>query len=187
MKRLLCIAWLALLCGACGGDDEGTVDGGAADGGATADSGTAPTASVQINPSTGQIITGTGQFTVSGGAVSFTLNLTQAPPGEHGIHIHDVGDCGMDGMAAGDHWNPEGGDHGMPGADPSHYGDMGNLTVATDGTATLQISKPEWKIGDGSTGDVVGHAVIVHAMADDFGQPLGNAGARIGCGVIASP
>jgi superoxide dismutase, Cu-Zn family len=26
--------------------------------------------------------------------------------------------------------------------------------------------------------------VIVHAKPDDFGQPVGNAGARIGCGVI---
>jgi Cu-Zn family superoxide dismutase len=31
---------------------------------------------------------------------------------------------------------------------------------------------------------VVGHAVIVHGDPDDFGQPLGNAGARIGCGII---
>ena len=184
MKAILCIAWLGLVCGACGGDDDD--DSGSVDGG-TADSGAAGTASVNIAPTTDQTITGTGQFTQSAGVVSFSLNLQSAPPGEHGIHIHQTGDCGMDGMNAGDHWNPEGSDHGMPGGAASHYGDMGNLTVAADGTATLQISRPEWKIGDGSTGDVVGKALIVHAMADDFGQPLGNAGARIGCGVIASP
>ena len=33
--------------------------------------------------------------------------------------------------------------------------------------------------------DVVGKGIIVHADADDFtSQPSGNAGARIGCGVI---
>lgn len=183
MKRLLCIAWLGLLCGACGGDDD---DGGAVDGG-TADAGATGTASVTIAPSTGQMITGNGQFTQSAGTVSFSMTLASAPAGEHGVHIHQTGDCGMDGMNAGDHWNPESSDHGMPGSGVSHYGDMGNLTVAADGTATLQISRPEWKIGDGSTMDVVGHAVIVHEVADDFGQPLGNAGARIGCGIIAAP
>lgn len=181
MKRTLCMALLALSVGACGGDDEGSADAGPADAAA------ATTASVQIQPSTGQTITGSGDFTVSAGAVSFTMTLASAPAGVHGAHIHAVGDCGMDGMNAGDHWNPEASDHGMPGAEPSHFGDMGNMTVAADGTGTLTISKPEWKIGDGSTSDVVGKAVIVHAGADDFGQPLGNAGARIGCGVVASP
>jgi Cu-Zn family superoxide dismutase len=30
----------------------------------------------------------------------------------------------------------------------------------------------------------VGRAIIVHAKKDDGGQPTGNAGGRIGCGVI---
>ena len=33
--------------------------------------------------------------------------------------------------------------------------------------------------------DIVGKGIIVHAEADDFtSHPSGNAGARIGCGVI---
>jgi len=32
---------------------------------------------------------------------------------------------------------------------------------------------------------IIGHAVIVHAKADDLkSQPSGNAGARVACGVI---
>jgi Cu-Zn family superoxide dismutase len=176
--RLLTIASLALVLAACGGDDE-SVDAGPADAAASA------SATVQIAPSTGQTVTGTGTFTVAAGAVSVTVTVANATPGLHGVHIHATGDCGNDGMNAGDHWNPETMDHGMPGMTPSHLGDMGNMTVAADGTATLTISKPQWTIGDGSTGDVVGKALIVHETDDDFGQPLGNAGARIGCGVIA--
>ncbi|MBI3323135.1 MAG: superoxide dismutase family protein, partial [Candidatus Omnitrophica bacterium] len=29
-----------------------------------------------------------------------------------------------------------------------------------------------------------GRSLILHEKVDDFGQPLGNAGGRIGCGVI---
>ncbi|MBI3291414.1 MAG: superoxide dismutase family protein, partial [Elusimicrobia bacterium] len=36
----------------------------------------------------------------------------------------------------------------------------------------------------GSKYAVGGRAVIVHEKADDFGQPVGNAGGRIGCGLI---
>ena len=31
---------------------------------------------------------------------------------------------------------------------------------------------------------IIGRGVIVHAKMDDGGQPVGNAGARIACGVI---
>ena len=174
--RLLSIA-LVLALAACGGDDE-SVDAGPADAAAAA------SANVTIAPSTGQTITGNATFTVAAGAVSVTLTVASATAGLHGVHIHATGDCGNDGMNAGDHWNPDAMDHGMPGMSPSHLGDMGNMTVAADGTGTLTISKPLWKIGDGSTGDVVGKALIVHEVDDDFGQPLGNAGARVGCGVI---
>src|SRR6266550_2381029 len=36
----------------------------------------------------------------------------------------------------------------------------------------------------GQKNPIVGHALIVHANPDDGSQPTGNAGARIGCGII---
>jgi Cu-Zn family superoxide dismutase len=72
----------------------------------------------------------------------------------------------------------------MPGVN-SHLGDLGNLTVQADGTGTLTLTKAEWSIADGAMGDVIGKAVVIHAMVDDFTtQPTGNSGGRIGCGVI---
>ena len=36
----------------------------------------------------------------------------------------------------------------------------------------------------GMKNPIIGRGVIVHAKVDDGGQPVGNAGARIACGVI---
>src|SRR2546426_7649382 len=36
----------------------------------------------------------------------------------------------------------------------------------------------------GTKNPIIGRGVIVHAKVDDGGQPVGNAGARIACGVI---
>lgn len=75
MKQTFCITLLALSVGACGGDDDGGADAGPAD--------AAPitTASVQIQPSTGQTITGTGQFVrIPGGAAFSMMTLSEALP-----------------------------------------------------------------------------------------------------------
>jgi Cu-Zn family superoxide dismutase len=166
MKSSIRIALLCLACGACSSDD-GT------------------TASAEIAPTTGQTVNGSVSFTaVDAGGATISVSVAEAPEGMHGFHLHETGDCGMDGMSAGDHWNPEGNDHGMPGDTDSHLGDLGNMTVDADGAGELTASNASWTIGDGATTDVVGHAVIVHGDPDDFGQPLGNAGARIGCGII---
>jgi Cu-Zn family superoxide dismutase len=104
----------------------------------------------------------------------------------HGVHIHETGDCSApDAMSAGGHWNPMMAHmHGMPSA-TSHIGDLGNMTVAADGTGTLTVTKPAWAIGGAPEVNPVGKAIVVPAMVDDFTtQPTGNAGGRIGCGVI---
>ena len=116
------------------------------------------------------------------GTVSAEVAVEGAPPGSHGVHIHEVGDCGNAGMNAGDHWNPEDSPHGVPGS--GHLGDLGNIEVGEDGVGTLELSSPAWSVGDGGETDLMGLALIVHAGVDDFGQPTGNAGERIGCGVI---
>lgn len=129
---------------------------------------------------------GTLRIAKEGGTTKLTLKVTGAPPGTRGAHIHATGDCSAaDATSAGGHWNPAMAAHGKPGVAPSHLGDLGNFTVAEDGTGTLELSNPAWTIGDGAASDVVGKAIIVHGGIDDFTtQPTGNAGGRIGCGVI---
>ena len=39
-------------------------------------------------------------------------------------------------------------------------------------------------LGDGSARDIVGRAIVIHEGPDSWGQPTGDAGARLGCGII---
>ena len=143
-------------------------------------------ADAQIVPTTGQTATGEADLEPdpATGSITATIEIEDAPPGLHGVHIHEFGNCGHDAMDAGGHWNPGGYEHGIPGDSPSHLGDLGNMTVADDGTGSLIYSNPGWTLEDGSETDVIGKAIVFHELVDDFGQPTGNAGARIACGVI---
>ena len=90
-----------------------------------------------------------------------------------------------DGTSAGGHWNPTNVAHGAWGEGEFHLGDIGNMTVAENGTGRIALTTDLWEMGTGSDVDIVGRSVIVHADPDDFtSQPTGNAGGRIGCGVI---
>jgi Cu-Zn family superoxide dismutase len=131
---------------------------------------------------------GTAAFSAVDGKTTVVVSLTNTPSGTHGVHIHETGDCSAaDGTSAGGHWNPGGHEHGEWGGTEHHLGDIGNVVVDATGAGTLSLSTEMWTIGDGSATDIVGKAVIVHANADDYTPPAGNAGARIGCGVIAMP
>lgn len=139
-----------------------------------------------INPTSGSTVTGMAVFTLTGETVMLSIEIQNTSPGVHGVHIHENGDCSSpDGKSAGGHWNPTEVAHGKWGEGEFHLGDIGNITVGDDGTGTIELSTELWEIGTGSIRDVVGKGIIVHADADDFvSQPSGNAGARIGCGVI---
>ncbi len=115
-----------------------------------------------------------------------TINVAGVPPGSHGIHIHEYGDCGNGGKAAGGHFNPDGVQHGLfpsDGVSKAHPGDMGNIEVGEDGSGTLTVLLPRVALSSGPY-SVGGRAIILHEQPDDFGQPTGNAGSRIGCGTI---
>lgn len=140
----------------------------------------------RIEPKSGSSVTGTATFSAVGGQVTLTLEVQNAPPGEHAFHIHQVGDCSApDGNSAGGHWNPDDVAHGRWGESPFHLGDVGNLTVGQDGYGSMTLTTDKWSIDTGAPNDILGKSVILHAKADDFStQPTGAAGGRIGCGVI---
>jgi Cu-Zn family superoxide dismutase len=108
------------------------------------------------------------------------------PNAKHAIHIHEKGDLSApDLSSAGGHYNPEKHQHGGPTTSKAiHAGDLGNLQADDKGVARMDLTVDNITLG-GEKNDVIGKAVIIHAKEDDFkSQPTGNAGGRIGGGVI---
>ena len=123
-------------------------------------------------------------FTQVDGGVEIAAELTGLKPGKHGFHIHEFGDCSkMDGTCAGGHFNPDGKPHGGPDSAERHVGDFGNIEAGADGKATYK--RVDKLITLSGAHSIIGRAIIVHEKEDDLKtQPSGDAGARIGCGVI---
>jgi len=130
-------------------------------------------------------VEGTVRFTQLEHGVRIDAELTGLAPGTHGFHVHEFGDCSAaDGSSAGGHFNPDQKAHGGPAMDASHAGDYGNLTADATGRATLSLVSHRIAL-DRSPAGVLGRSVVVHEKTDDLtSQPAGNAGPRIGCGVI---
>jgi Cu-Zn family superoxide dismutase len=138
-----------------------------------------------LHPTAGQQCHGVVRFTQDGDSVKVVAELEGLNPNQkHAFHIHQFGDCSSpDGMSAGGHYNPEGHQHGLPSTESRHAGDLGNVEADGQGKAHYEITVNNISIS-GSKNPIIGRGVIVHAKPDDGGQPVGNAGARIGCGVI---
>ena len=146
-----------------------------------------PSATAVVRPASGSQAHGTVKFTQVGTRVRVEAEIVALSAGLHGFHIHEKGDCtAPDATSAGAHFNPAAAKHGAPDSTGHHAGDLGNLSANEYGKATLSLMLDGISVGKGADG-VIGRGVIVHADADDLKtDPTGNAGGRIGCGVIES-
>lgn len=135
-------------------------------------------------------VSGTARFIPAGNG-KVKLNLVVMVPAKANqsvaVHLHETGSCADQAKAAGPHWNPTGEAHGRWGQGAFHSGDIGNVKLDGSGRGMLELETDRWSIGGDAQKDILNKAVIVHSGMDDYtSQPAGNAGNRIGCGIIAA-
>ena len=138
-----------------------------------------------IQPSNGYNARGNVLFEQDGAEVIIKVNISGLNSNSyHGFHIHEFGDIrSQDGKSAGGHYNPDGFPHALPPEKKRHAGSFGNLISDSNGNVDTTFTDDTFSIS-GQFNPALGRSVVVHAKRDDGGQPTGNAGARIGFGVI---
>ena len=148
--------------------------------------------------------TGTAELMNNDGDPIGTISLTQAPTGLlmrveaeglesgwHGIHIHAVGDCGDSAFQnAGSHVNHNEVPHGLLNPEGPDDGDLPNIHAGEDGMVRAELFTTSARIAENGPGqwlwDEDGSAVVIHSNPDDHtSQPIGGAGDRVACAVIA--
>ena len=122
------------------------------------------------------------------GGVSFKVSVKGLPAGQRGFHVHDKGDCGPGmkdgkmeaGLAAGQHYDPEGHKSHKGPKGKGHKGDLPLLKGNASGIEQT-VTAPRLKLED-----VKGRALVIHEGGDNYSdQPkLGGGGPRIACGVV---
>jgi Cu-Zn family superoxide dismutase len=131
---------------------------------------------------------GSAELTQTTTGVLIKLNLKGLPPGDHAFHVHAVGKCEPPFDSAGGHFNPANKKHGLMTAEGPHAGDMPNLHVPASGEFVIEVLNSNVTLEKGkpnSVFDTDGSALVIHAGVDDYKtDPTGNAGGRIGCGVV---
>src|SRR4026208_2246655 len=118
------------------------------------------TASAVLKDASGKEV-GAATLTVTPSGVLISLELTAAPPGEHGFHVHTTGKCEPpDFKSAGPHFNPDQTKHGFmtpegprparpPQAEPRYStpgapraGPLPTLHVPADGKLQVEVLEP---------------------------------------------
>jgi Cu-Zn family superoxide dismutase len=113
-------------------------------------------------------------------ALILSLHLQGLPPGPHAFHVHANPNCGpgqeagkaVPGLAAGPHLFLQGTGTDAKVTYHSHLGNLPNLVVEKDGTASQEIAVPRLTLDD-----IRGRSIVIHATRDDDS-------ARQACGVV---
>ncbi|CAH2074610.1 unnamed protein product, partial [Iphiclides podalirius] len=123
------------------------------------------------------------------GKVRVSGVIVGMPPGHYGFHIYEKGDitggCGNN----GGHFNPHNKEHGHPEEENRHAGDLGNVQFDENGVSNVDFTDGVIQLWGPHS--IVGRAIVLHSMADDYGKgghpdskKTGNAGSHVACGVI---
>lgn len=132
---------------------------------------------------------GTAVFSEKEKGVEIKINVSQLPPGVHGMHLHENGTCtAPDFQSAGGHFNPHNKKHGKKNPAGSHAGDLDNLIVNNEGKGHTTQMIHDVTLKKGESNSLLkpgGTSLIIHEKEDDMRtDPSGDSGDRIACGVI---
>ena len=120
--------------------------------------------------------------------VLLKLDLKNATPGIHGLHVHDVGRCDSPSFeSAGGHFNPTNRQHGFVNPRGAHAGDLPNIEVPATTQHSVEYFLADITIDPGprSLSDQNGSSIVIHAAKDDHAtDPAGESGDRLACGPI---
>ena len=130
-----------------------------------------PMATATLDSTSGSTAKGMVHLTDAGeGNVEVQVDLTGVPPGVHGFHIHEKGDCGNNAQAAGGHFNPTGMIHGAPDAVSHHAGDWGNVTADDKGEVHTKFTTHSVSL---KSGDATAVLRVSPHVFDKFKAALG--------------
>jgi Cu-Zn family superoxide dismutase len=146
-----------------------------------------PTATAALIDSQGRDI-GQARLQQTPNGILLKIDLRDATPGTHAVHLHQVGRCDAPTFeSAGGHVTTEGRQHGFLNNRGPHAGDLPNLEVPASKQLSVEYLVKDVTLGTGagSLVDGDGTAIVIHASKDDYASdPAGSSGNRIACGPI---
>ena len=122
-----------------------------------------------------------GTVTITGGKdVTFRVELTGLPKGQRGFHVHEKGDCSpamkggkmTAGIAAGEHYDPEGKKSHKGPSGVGHKGDLPLLNGTNKGIRQTVVA-PRLKLDD-----IRGRSLVIHEGGDNYTDTPENGGGR---------
>lgn len=133
---------------------------------------------------------GTSIFTEAPDGVNIKLKVEGLSPGFHGIHVHEFPVCEQpDFKSAGNHFNPEGKEHGLMHPKGAHLGDLPNVEADSSGLVDVELLLTGATLLEGKESILKGKgtSLVITAEKDDgVSQPAGDSGTRLVCGEIKS-
>ncbi len=180
-----------LVCGGCDEPVRGDIRRTGREGGGTevapASGDDAGTVRAYIAPASGSTTQGRARLSKAAEGVWLEVELDSAPPGRHGVHVHEHGDCGGErAKNAGAHFSPDpAAAHGLPTDGEHHLGDLGNVDIDAHGHGSLAVLVRSATLERNDPRSLRDRAIVLSATEDrGAGTPSRDDERRIGCGVI---
>ncbi|CAG8631665.1 4862_t:CDS:2 [Ambispora leptoticha] len=122
---------------------------------------------------------------IDGETCLIDITIEDFPQGNHGIHVHELGNISQGAQSTGSHYNPDNKEHGD--ATTGHVGDLGNIEIDERGYGDLVIESNRLKVWD-----LIGRSLVISLNEDDLGRGDnfqskidGNSGPGLIAGIIA--